>query len=57
MKKLEFILFLQILVTSLLSQQSDFPSRKLSGLMGPHLGQKLPEMAPEQFGVGIIDSN
>ena len=38
-------------VTSLLSQQNDFPK-----LNGPYLGQKPPGMTPEIFAPGIVST-
>jgi Tol biopolymer transport system component len=51
MKKLAIILCLQVLATSLLSQQSEFPK-----LSSPYLGQKPPGMTPEIFAPGIVST-
>jgi len=37
------------IATSIIAQQKDFPSRKLSGLTGLYLGQKPPGMTPVEF--------
>lgn len=57
MKKIVFIVSLLIVaVTTNYAQQSDFPSRKLSGLSGTYLGQKPPGTTPEIFAPGIIST-
>ena len=54
MKKLVVIVSqLFIIAGTIYAQQSDFPSRKLSG---PYLGQKPPGMTPEIFAPGIVST-
>jgi hypothetical protein len=57
MKKLIIICLLLAIVTLINAQQKDFPSQKLSGLTGPYLGQKPPEMTPERFAENVIGDN
>jgi hypothetical protein len=56
MEKLFIIIYLLTTTFTIFAQQTNFPSRKLSGLTGPYLGQKPPGTTPEIFAPGIVST-